>query len=43
MYQKDGCINRMDVFYTFMDKPTKTLVRARCKGVNERFGPTFQI
>ena len=35
------CIKRTDTFYTHMDKPTRTLVSARCKGVNERRGPEF--
>ena len=37
------CGKRMNVFYTLMDKPTRTLVSARCKGVNERLGPEFLI
>ena len=35
MYQKyilHICIKRTGVFYTLMDKPTRTLVSARCKG-----------
>ena len=35
------CIKRTDVFYTLMDKPTRTLVSAHRKGVNERLGPEF--
>ena len=31
----------MDAFYALMDKPTKTLVSARWKGVNECLGPEF--
>ena len=27
-------IKKMGVFYTLMDKPTRTLVPARCKDVN---------
>ena len=27
-------IKKMDVFYTLIDKPTRTLVPARCKNVN---------
>ena len=27
-------IKKMDVFYTLIDKPTRTLVSARCKNVN---------
>ena len=34
-------IKRTDVFYTLMDKSNRTLVSARCKGVNERLGPEF--
>ena len=28
------CVKRIDGFYTLMDKPTRTLVPARCKGVS---------
>ena len=33
------CIKKMYVFYTPMDIPTRTLISARCKGVNECLGP----
>ena len=33
----------MDVIYTLIDKPTRTLVPAHCKGVNERLGPEFEV
>ena len=33
------CIKKMDVFYTLMGKPIRTLVSVRCKGANERLGP----
>ena len=36
------CIKRTDVFYTLMDKATRILVSARCKGVNESIGPEFE-
>ena len=32
------CIKKI-VFYTLMDIPTRTLISARCKGVNECLGP----
>ena len=35
------CIKKTDVLYTLMDKPTRTVVLARCKGVNERLCPEF--
>ena len=35
------CIKKMNVFHTLMDKPTRTLLSARCKGVNERLGPEY--
>ena len=35
------CIKKRDVFYTLMDRPTRTLVSARCEGVNERLRPEF--
>ena len=31
------------MFYTFIDKPTRTLVLARFKGVNESLSPEFQF
>ena len=36
-------IKRTHLFYTLMDKPTRTLVPARCKGVNERRGLSFKF
>ena len=36
MYYKDGC-------NMLMDKPTRTLVSARCKGVNEGLGLCFKF
>ena len=36
MYYKDGC-------NMLMDKPTRTIVSARCKGVNEGLGLCFKF
>ena len=37
------CIKRTDVFYTFMDKPTRTLVSARCKSLMNVFALSFKF
>ena len=37
MYQRDCsyvCIKKMDVFYTFVNQPIRTIVLARCRSVN---------
>ena len=36
-------IKRTDVFYTLMDKPSRTLVSARCKGANECLALSFEL